>query len=360
MANPLFDPADIDFHGEEVKALAETLFDGFFEKPALTLFHDIVPGIKAKKQVIILGVLDSLVGLGNGSCSPTPNLVEGSARQKFWDPASISDRIEFCWTDLKETFWIWGTQNGLDKYDLTKTEFFVFLTELIEDAMLEAVLRIAWFNDLAAETVTDGGIITDGTPIAAFNRINGLWQQIYVIVTADADRRTLGLDTRNGGASYTAQQFTAADTTNRVVMNTLQNMRYGADERMEARADLIYIVTRSVAQQYERELKAANIAFTTERIENGIQKLISDGIEVYSFNFWDRMIRTYLNDGTKWYQPHRALLTTKTNMKIGTEEESNFTEMDVWFDKNDKKTKLDFLFNEDAKVGLDHFLQVAY
>lgn len=356
----IFNPATIDWNGEEVKALSETLFKGFFEKPALSMFHDVVTGIKAKKQVIILDQLDGPVGLGNGSCDPTPNSAKFPAQQKFWDPEPISDRFEECWTELRETFFEWGLKNGVEKYDLTTTDYFNFLEDLILDAMMDAVLRIAWFNDRDAETVADGGIIKNGTPIAAFNRINGLWKQIYAIVAADSTRRTLGLDTRNGGASYAAQAFTTTDTTNQVVINTLQNMMYEADERLEGRDDLIYIVTKSVGDQYKKELKKANIAYTTERIENGIEKLMSDGVEIYVFKFWDRIIRKYLDNGTVYYQPHRALLTTKTNMKVGTEEEKNFAEFDAFFDRKSKNNYIDFLFNEDAMVGLDHLVQVAY
>lgn len=361
----LFDPATIDFHGEEVKALAETIFEGFFDKPGLSAFHKIVPGIKARKQVIILSAFTGLIGLGAGECDPTPNESEIDAVQKFWEPAAISDRFAKCWSGaggLEESFWIWGTNNGIDKYDLTATEYFLFLQDLITDAMLECIYRLAWLGDVNADTYANSGVLTDGTPLAGFNRIDGFWVQFVAIVAANSARKISGstVTTRNAAANYAAQAFTSTDTTNRVVTEAFQELRYKADLRLRSRADQCIICTQSMADQYERELKAQQKVYDVTVITDGITMLKSDGIEIYVFSFLDRMINSYFNNGTKWYLPHRAVLTTKTNLQIGTEEEGNFSTFDVFYDKVTKKNYVDFLFNEDAMVALDHLVQLVY
>ena len=362
MANT-FDPASIDFHGEEVMSLAETVFEGFFNKPALNLFHKIVPGIKARKQVIILGAFTGLLGLGDGSCDPDANDAGFEVSQKFWEPATISDRIARCWTGdggLQDTFFLWATKNGLAKNDLTGTDYFNFLADILADAMAEAILRFAHFGDLDAETYANSGVLTNGTPLAAFNRIDGYWVQIFAIVAADATRKTTGFATKNAAASYALQAFNSTDTGNLAVMTTLANMEYEADYRLRDAADKVYIVTQSVGDQYMRELESKSITFTLELVTEGITVLKRMGVEVIIFNFWDRIIKAYFNNGTKYYLPHRAILTTKTNLQIGTEEESNFTEFDAFYDKVSKKSFIDFQFNEDAKIGLDHLIQTAY
>jgi len=362
MANT-FDPATIDFHGEEVMSLAETVFEGFFTKPQLSLFHKIVPGIKAQKQVIILGAFTGLLGLGDGSCDPTPNDAGFAVSQKFWTPATISDRIERCWTGeggLQDTFFIWATKNGIAKNDLTGTDYFNFLSDLLMDAMAEAILRFAHFGDTDADTFANSGTITNGTPLAAFNRIDGYWVQIFAIVAADATKKTAGFATKNAAASYALQAFNSTDTTNKVVTTTLANMEYEADYRLRDAANKVYIVTQSVGDQYRRELEASSLPFTITLVTDGLTVLNRLGTEVIIFNFWDRIIKAYQNNGTVWYLPHRAILTTKDNLQIGTEEESNFTEFDAFYDRKSKKSIIDFQFNEDAKIGLDHMIQVAY
>lgn len=356
----LIDVTDLTFNGEEIKAVSEAVFESAFSKPELTKFHSVVNGIVAKKQIAILGRLGGLVGKGTGACDPASATNAIVNTEKFWNPAVVSDRFESCWTDLKETFFLYGTKKGIEKSDLTGTDFLNFVEELVADAIQEAIYRIAWFGDTLAENVVDGGVITNGTDLAYFNKIDGFWKQIQAIAVADTARLTTDLASKNGQASFALQAFNSTDTTNKVVSNCLQNLRFGADYRLREQAGLVYVVTQSVADQYERELLAYNVAFTTERLENGITLLKSGGIEVYSFNLWDRIIRAYYSNGTKYYLPHRALLVTPSNLQVGTEEVTAMSGMDIFNDKKSKKNFIDFAFNIDAKVVLDYEIQVAY
>lgn len=358
---PILNPADLAFNGEEVRDLQEATYEMVFQKPEFTLFHTFVEGIKAKQQIVILGLLNGLTGKGDGGCDPVANPNSITNTQKFWDPVTISDRITECWKDLQEIFFIYGTQNGIKKQNLTKTDFFNFLMERRADSLIEEVFRHVWFGDTAADNVP-GGVITAGVDLDFFNKIDGYWEQIFVIVGADADRQTLGLDSRNGQATYADQLFTAADTTNRVVTNTLQNMRFGADTRLRkgGAGELMYVATQSVSDQYERELIAAQAPFSIEYLENGIQIIKSGGIDVVSFEFWDRMIRDNYDNGASYFLPHRAVLLTKANMQIGTEASGTLSEMDVIYDPTTKKNHLDTSYDLDAKIIEDYKIQVAY
>ncbi len=355
----IINPADLTFNGEEIKQLSEAVFESVFNKPDANVFHTFMPGIKAKKQIALLGRIEGLTGKGDGSCNPTSNDNTIGMSEKFWDPSTVSNRLTECWDNLKESFFIYGTRCGIAQADLTSTDFWMFLQERMADTLIEEVYRIAWFSDTAA-AVVPGGNLTAGTDPDYFNKLDGFWKQLFAIVAADADRRTLGIDSRNGQATFATQEFDATDTANRVVTNTLQNMRYGSDFRLRGKEGLQYIVTQSVADQYERELTDANISFTTERLENGMTMLRSGGIEVIGFQFWDRIIRTYESDGTVWYLPHRALLTVKTNTQIGTCEEANLSEMNSIYDPVTKLNHLDTQYDIDAKIIEDYLVQLAY
>jgi len=355
----IINPGDLTFNGEEIKELSEAVFEAVFNKPEANLFHTFVPGIKAKKQIALLGRIQGLTGKGDGGCDPVSNGATIGMSEKFWDPATVSNRESECWDNLKESFFIYGTKCGIAQADLTGTDFWAFLMERMADTLIEEYYRIVWFSDLAA-AVVPGGNLTLGTDPLYFNKIEGFWKQLFAIVTLDANRRTLGLDSRNGQASFATQEFDATDTTNLVVTNTLQNMRYGSDYRLRGKADLQYIVTQSVADQYEKELTACQKPYSTERLENGMTVLKSGGIDVISFQFWDRIIRTYENDGVVWFLPHRALLTVKENTQIGTCEEANLSEMATIYDPIKKFMHLDTGYNIDAKVIEDYLVQVAY
>lgn len=356
----IFTSGDFSQSKEEIKGINEALKEEAFTKPSLTEFHTIVEGIIVDKQMVILGRLQGLVGAQSGGCNPTSSTNTFGGIEKTWSPKTISDRLTQCYTDLEGRFTAWGLNAGIKKADLTNTDFAEFVVDLVADALMESVLRFAWFGDTDADEVSGGGIITDGTNLAYFNKIDGLWKQAFEIVTGDADRLTAGLGTKNAQATFALQKFNTTDTTNKVVINTLNSMTTDADERLVAKSDVLIVATKSVTDQYKRELTFSNIAFTTERLENGIEMLNIDGIKVLSFSFWDRMIKAYQNDGTKAYLPHRAIMLSVANTQIGTETVGELSEVDVIFDNVTKLNHFDFMYRLDAKFGIDSEIQVAY
>jgi hypothetical protein len=88
--------------------------------------------------------------------------------------------------------------------------------------------------------------------------------------------------------------------------------------------------------------------------------LNAGGIPVVKVEFWDRMIQSFYNNGTKLFLPHRAILAVPSNIQVGTEETANLGQYDIFYDKKTKTTNVDFQFNLDAKVIVDHEIQVAY
>lgn len=355
--------ADLSFNGEEIKSLSEAVFESTFAKPALTQFHNAVTGIVAKKQIAILGRIEGLMGKGSGECNPTSADNKIGSTEKFWDPEPVSDRLTQCWTDLEETFYIWGLKNGIDKYDLTSADFMNFVKERLEDAIIEAVYRLAWFADVDAADVdaSPAGSLTSGVNPAYFNKIDGFFKQIEAITVADTDRLTSGFDTRNGAANKTAQKFTTADTTNKVATKTLQDMEYEADFRLRGKAGAVYIVTMSVFDQYERELKNESFSnYTTEFVMNGVKSMTINGRTIYGFDFWDRIIKTYYDNGTTYLRPHRAVLVDPENLQVGIEEAGFLPGIDVIFDRVTKLNHIDFLLRLDAKLILDYEVQAAW
>ena len=361
----LFDPNELNFNGDELKSSATAVFESAFSTQAVGELMTVVNGIKAKTQIAILGRFTSLLGNGSGLCKTEGRTVKTSMSQKLWEPATVSDKIGYCWNDLKGTFWIWGTKNGIAKADLTATDFLIYIEELLTVELKETVLRIGWFNDTDAANYNDSpaGVITNTTDLAFFNKIDGLWKQLFVIGAANADRVTEvtdGITAKNAEATYALQAFDATDTTNRIVMKTLENMGYEADSRLMEQEGLVYIATKTVYDQYQKELKAANIAYTTERLENGMTQLICGGITIVRYEFWDRMIKAHFNNGTKYYIPHRVILANPDNLQIGTEDESTLSDYKVWFSEDDDTVYIKFQFEIDAKVVEDEMVQMAY
>lgn len=366
----IFDASNLTLNREDIKSLSEAIMKAYYEKPGIGEFHTLVSGIKHDKQIVILNLFEGLAGIAKTSCSTTTNAGTIGSSEKTWSPKYIGDRFEDCFADVVDTFFKWGLKSGVEKQDLTSTDFALFIEERISDAIVESVYRHAWFGDTDAANYNSSpaGIITNGTTLGYFNVIDGMWKQIYDIVAADSDRLTgdissgVGIATRNAAATFALQKFTSTDTTNQVVTHTLENMITDADERLVAGTEQpIFIVTKSVADQYKRERKAfANIDMAYERIESGILKLQCDGFDLFVFSFWDRMIKAYESNGTKYHLPHRIVFTTKSNLQVGTEEEKNLSEFDSFYDKYNEKYVIKFAYNLDAKVIQDDMIQVAY
>lgn len=358
----LFSPNTLAFNGAELKSSAEAVFESAFSNPEMNNFLTIVSGIKAKTQIAILGRFNGLLGGGDGLCDTAGRTITTSMAQKLWDPATVSDKVKYCWKDIKGTFWIWGTKNGIDKADLTSLDFLLYIEELFKTELIETWMRIAYFNDTdaALTTAAPAGVITVGTDLNFFNKIDGIFKQLFAITAADTERKTLGIDSRNGQATYASQKFTVADRDNLVVSTTIGNMESDADSRLVEKTNLVYACTKSVYDQYKKELKFANIAFTTERLENGIEQLNCGGISVQRIEFWDRMIKAYQDNGTKYFLPHRVLLTHPDNIQVGTEEETTLTDYKVWFSEDTDNVFVKFQFDIDAKVIEDHMVQFAY
>lgn len=361
VAMGVLNPAQITWNGKEVMAMNEAIFESIFVNPALDEVHTIVTGIVAKQQIAYLGLL-GLVGKKGQGCDPESDTASAPMSEKFWLPESIQMRLEECWTTYNASFFVWGQNKGFKRADLTNTDVMAFIEERAGTALDEAKLRHAWFGDTDAALVTDSpaGVITAGTDLDFFNAIDGFFKQMYAIVATTPATKAASI-TKNAGVSYSAQAFDATDTTNKVVMGYMQEVLDEADTRLSDREDKMFLVTKSVYDQLKREYKSyGNVADSFLMNINGVPTLTFDGVPVRKFSFWDRMIRTYQNNGTTWYQPHRIMLTTKANLQIGVESEEALRQLDSFYDKKSKLNIIDAQFLMDAKIVEDYMISVGY
>lgn len=355
----LITPADLTFNGKEIMSLSEAIFEAVFEKPTLGLFHSITTGIKARQQIAFLGRL-GLIGKQATGCDPASQTNNVPMTEKFWEPCSIFNRLEQCWDDLEGTFFVWGKKNGIDAPDLSGTDFANFIEDRLSDELYESVLRHAWFGDIDAATVSDSpaGVMTAGSDVDYWNCIDGLWKQLFAITTADAAR--LVDIANNDEITYALQEFDATDTTNKVVSGIFRDIIQKADHRLRSKSDKIILCTLSLADQYENELESDNVDASFEMIMDGVSVLKRKGVTIIAFEFWDRMIRTYFDNGAAYYKPHRALLTTKEQIQIGCEEEGSLSKMAPSYDTTTLKYLIDTLYKLDAKIMEDYMVQVAH
>lgn len=366
----ILNPSDLTFTPELIRDINEAIYEDIYAKPAITEFLTPYEGIKSGKQIVFLGRLNGLVGQthDNSACAPVENTAGITNTEKFWDPAFWDDRFSECWDDLIETFFVYSLKEGVDRGDLTTTDFGNFFVERYKDELAEMFFRYVWFGDVDAATIAAspaGNFIVSGFAAKRWNLIDGIWKQIFAAVAANSARKTTDLASRNGQATFALQAFTSADTTAKVVTTMLQNLVFNADFRLRDKADKIIIVTQSVADQYVRELEAAagnGITIAWEQMQDGITMLKRMGTTIYVFSFWDRMIQTYMRtaDGLAYYLPHRAILTVKSNIAFGTSDSGAFSKVKPFYDDVTNKTYFDVAGNLDAKLMQSYLFQAAY
>ncbi|MBP9725655.1 MAG: hypothetical protein KBE37_12690 [Bacteroidia bacterium] len=366
----IINPSDLTFSPVEIKDIGEAIFVEVQALPMMNEFLTPYEGIKSGKQIVFMGVIDGLVGQShdNTNCAPVENTAGITNTEKFWDPAFWDDRFSECWDDLIETVFVYSLKEGVDRGDLTSTDFGDFFVDRYKTALAEMFFRFVWFGDTDAATISAspaGHFVVSGFAAKRWNLIDGIWKQIFAAVAANSARLTAGLATKNAEATFADQAFDSTDTTNRVVTTMLQNLVFNADMRLRAKTDKVILVTQTVADQYVRELEASaanGIPVAFDMIQEGISVIKRMGVTIYAISFWDNLITTYMRNaaGTGYYLPHRAILTIKSNLAYGTSDSGNFSKVKPFADNVTNKTYFDIAGNLDAKLMQSYLFQAAY
>ena len=97
-----------------------------------------------------------------------------------------------------------------------------------------------------------------------------------------------------------------------------------------------------------------------ERTEDGKNGLKFRGVELIIRDDWDRNIRAWFDNGTKWVNPHRAILTTKGNIPLGTSDEESMKSVEAFYDKKDRVHYFDVDYMLDVKVLEEYKIVAAY
>lgn len=356
----IFNTGQVTPSVEDIKGIGEALKEEAFSMPGISDFQTLVEGIIVKKKMVILGRLQGMIGKGSGGCDQVNDDNEFGAIEKFLDPQTVSVRLVQCYETSEDKFTAWGLKFGIERADLTGTDFADYVVELILVALIESVFRHAWFGDVDAANVVDLGVITNGIDVDYFNKINGFWKQIFAIVAADPARKSAGFATKNAQATYALQEFNDTDTTNRVATKAYQALRFKADMRLRGIAEKMIVSTQSGVDQYEQELIAQGSVYNIDYIMDGITMLKTGAISILAFDFFDRTIRESYDNGTSYYLPHRAVLLNPVNMQIATNASKTFTEVGVVFDNVKDEVIFKANYKIDAKIGFDHQIQALY
>ena len=348
----LIDITDLTINEAEAQGLGSLIVEREFVNGVLAQNHEINTGILYKEQIPFAGKLGDALKKSEGC---TPN--EGGGipfSEKNWDPEIFDARFRHCSADVSKLFKLFNKVRKInpDYFDKQGSQELQLIYSVIAQMMRETLPVKVWFSDRNAETVTGGGVFSDGTDLDLYNVIDGLFAQIFAEITA-GDLNYVPI-AANDGATYAEQALTPEEA-----YNILAEMRNVADERLIEDPDAKFYVTRSIADRYRDELRNKSLgAGFLEVTEGGRSTLMYDGVPIEVMHSWDRTIKSAQDNGTAWNLPHRAVLTTPSNIPVGTLSTEDLENIVSFYDPVSRQNILDVAFSLDAK-HLEPYMTVA-
>ncbi|TYP71484.1 hypothetical protein [Aquimarina intermedia] len=354
----LLDLSGLTMNPEEASEVSQAIFEATITGGDLSEFHEIETGITHKQQIPFIGNL-GLVGEKITGCDRGENPASIPMTEKFWDPELIGDRLKHCAVDVNSLLKLFKKAKRVnpDFYDRIGSEEFGVIIAKLEQAMKKMNNRLIWFGDKAAANVVGGGVITNGIDIKYFNIINGLFKQIFTEIPTTADNYVA--IAKNAGASYAAQKLADGEAlaTFRAMHNQMDSRFF---EALEDGAQPEMLVTRALWQNYQDTLEDKSIVFSLDETTDGITKKSYRGVPIKVRHDWDNNIKSYQDNGTKHNLPHRAILTVKENIPVGTVSTEDLTKIESWYEKKDKANYIDFDLMLDVKHLLPYMTVAAY
>ena len=340
---------------QEALSASEAVFTKALMKPELSDVHNIMTGIQMKTQIPIYGRFGIAGKKSLGSCNVNAETLTSVATEKFWDPELINFRQSHCQEDINQLFKMWKRNpNALKTWDTMEPGQEEFLIDLTTDATLESILRITSFADESALNVGSGGNVTLGVNVLYFTMLEGLWKQIFTAVAAETTTRYQ--ITENGAATESDQFNLASDRALKVFRNLYENI----DTRAFRDGALVFEVTNSIMLNWKAFLEDKSLIFSLDRTEEGATKYNYRGIPIIVRYDWTNNIKSYFDTGTKLHLPNRAVLGPISNIPVGTSDESNLNDFDMFFDRTTKTLHTDVAYYIDSKLVEDFMTAVAY
>lgn len=337
----------------------ESLRDAIIKKVLEDENIERVVTIKRVKNGDPLAVIGEMAAVGHAGagCNPTYEQIGiGDALQR-WALGAWEIALKVCYEDLEDTIAEYALRRGTAIGDLTGTDFMAVFMELLETQIRRMLWRLIWFGDLNADTISNGGVLTNGTDPTLFTVCDGLWKRLFTIATADASKLTAV--SANTGATYAAQK--AAMLAAGYATGLVDQIFMDAASTVNANGEATLFVNKKFADYLAHDIKVtykSNLPF--DRIFDGFYLAYYDGHPIVAIEAWDYMIDTYENTATAWNKPFRAVLANPRNLLVGVDKENPVNDVDIIFDRVNRMNHIYATGKIDTLVASADFVHVAY
>ena len=345
----------------EVMNTPEFILEKVFQKGNLADLHNVQTGITMKQQIILAGQFGKTGLLGDATCTRKTSGASSVLTQKYWEPAGIEDTLVHCQAEVDSLFKAYYTKitQYIQRYELGSSELATFMAMLVEESMKKTISRAVWFGDktVAAAQAALAGLIVGGNSVY-YDYINGLWSQIFAAVTALTVKKYA--ITENTQVTLPLQLTLAADR----ALAIFEGVWALADPRLKADPSKKLMVSGAIFENYRQSLMTKGIYTDLAYTTNGFPSLKWNGIEVVNMeSIWDLDLFADFVDNTvnnAGYLPNRVILTTPENIPVGTLNQSDFTDLEIWYEKATRTNNIGYGFSIDTKLLEEYMIVVGF
>lgn len=311
-----------------VRTLNQLVFKDVLKAERIGALLNVFPRVFNGDKLGLVGEF-GLVGLEGTGCNPEWGNDAIATEEKTWDIATWQIAEKLCWADVENTLVKYTLNTGTDITDLTSNEYlYDIIRPRLELAIMKMYIRIAFFGDTAAETVTDGGVIKDTVNPAYFTLTDGIFKQLF---TSVAGGTTPHVAIAANSEDTIAAQLSAITGEAKAV---LDQMIASANPALRQASDQVIYVTQAFASGLEAQLLAnccgSDLAWTA--LFGGIRETTYRGIRLRVVPQWDEIIQSYEGNGTAYNLPFRAIYTTERNLALGVNGTDEFAGLRITFD----------------------------
>lgn len=346
---------NIPLQPENLRSLRDALIKEVLEDENLRQVVTIKK-VRSGEPLAILGEMDA-VGHAGAGCNPTFDEIGIGNAVKRWALKAWEIALSICYTNLEDTIAEYCLKSGTEIGDLSGTDFMAIYLDLLATQMRRMVWRFAWFGDTAAKTITNGGVITDGTDITLMTANDGLFKRLFAIGAANASQVTaIAANTKTTYAAQKADIRTAGTAT-----TLIDTILMDANPMINANGEAALIMNKGLADALALDIKKTyKDIMPWEKIFDGVFVSSYGGVKVISVATWDYMVNTYENTGTKWNKPYRVVFANPQNLLVGCDAADPISDLDIWFNKDERTNKIYATGKLDTMVGLDDHVHLAY
>jgi len=312
--------------------------------------------VRSGEPLAIIGEMDA-VGHAGAGCSPNYDEIGIGNALKRWALEAWEIALSICYNNLEDTIAEYCLKEGTAIADLSGTDFMAIYLDMLAAQMKRMIWRLAWFADKNADTVANGGVITNGTDLTLLNGNDGLWVRLFAIGTNDPTQVTA--IAANSQASYAAQK--AAIRTQGVATTLVDTILMDADPMINAKGEAALIMNKGLADALALDLKLTyHDIMPWEKLFDGVYVGYYGGVKVISVATFDYLINTYENTGSAWNKPYRVVFANPKNLLVGCDAAEPISDLDIWFEKKDRTNYVYATGKIDTLVGVDDHVHLAY